>query len=97
VSFIASVAVPCAKVLSLELLLATAQRGGPWARRERATLYRLIELVGYWSILDALVVAIVTALVKFATGHPLLRGMVTLTMLSAMQFDPRLIWDGKRT
>nr|WP_316669645.1 paraquat-inducible protein A [Ralstonia sp. LMG 19083] len=50
---------------SLELLLATAQRGGPWARRERATLYRLVELVGYWSILDALVVAIVTSLVKF--------------------------------
>ncbi|AUS44063.1 paraquat-inducible membrane protein A [Ralstonia solanacearum] len=103
VIFIASVAVPCAKFLSLGLLLATAQRGSSWARRERARLYRLVELVGYWSMLDVLVVAVVAALVKFgalANAEPRLGilffgGMVILTMLSAMQFDPRLIWDGE--
>ena len=72
--------------------------------RERAKLYRLIELVGYWSMLDVVVVAIVSALVKFqllSDIEPrigiLFFGMVViLTMLSAMSFDPRLIWDGDR-
>ncbi|WP_341868617.1 paraquat-inducible protein A [Paraburkholderia lacunae] len=105
VIFIASVAVPCAKFLILGLLLLAARRGSRWARRERARLYRMVELIGYWSMLDVLVVAIVTALVRFqglATVEPrpgilFFGGMVILTMLSAMQFDPRLTWDGEKT
>ncbi|WP_367872768.1 paraquat-inducible protein A [Trinickia violacea] len=105
VIFVASVAVPCAKFLILGLLLFTARRGSPWARRERARLHRLVELVGYWSMLDVLVVALVAALVKFRTfavveprpGILFFGGMVILTMLSAMQFDPRLTWDSKKT
>jgi paraquat-inducible protein A len=103
VIFVASVAVPCAKFLILGLLLMTAQRRGAWARHERARLYRLVELVGYWSMLDVLVVAIVAALVKFHAladieprmGILFFGGAVILTMLAAMQFDPRLIWDGE--
>ena len=102
VIFIASVAVPCAKFIALSVLLVSAKRQSSWARRERALLYRLVELVGYWSMLDVLVVAIVAGLVKFhalADVEPRLGilffgGVVTLTMLAAMQFDPRLTWDG---
>jgi paraquat-inducible protein A len=102
VIFIASIAVPCAKFLTLGLLLATAKRRTAWARRERALLYRLVELVGYWSMLDVLVVAIVAGLVKFKAladieprlGILFFGGVVILTMLAAMQFDPRLTWDG---
>ncbi len=102
VIFIASVAVPCAKFLTLGLLLTTAKRQTSWARRERTLLYRLVELVGYWSMLDVLVVAIVAGLVKFKAmadieprlGILFFGGVVILTMLAAMQFDPRLIWDG---
>lgn len=101
VIFTASVAVPCIKFLALGLLLFTAQRRSNWARRERAKLYRLVELIGYWSMLDVLVVAVVTALVRFhglSNTEPrvgiLFFGMVViLTMLSAMSFDPHLIWD----
>lgn len=103
VIFIASVAVPCTKFLVLGLLLVTAWRGSNWARRERARLYRLVEVVGYWSMLDVLVVAVVAALVKFKplseveprVGIAYFGAVVILTMLSAMSFDPRLIWDGK--
>lgn len=103
VIFVASVAVPCTKFLILGLLLFTARRGSSWVRHERARLHRLVELVGYWSMLDVLVVAVVAALVKFRTlavveprpGILFFGGMVILTMLSAMQFDPRLTWDGK--
>ena len=99
--FIASIAVPGVKFGALTLLLITVQRDSGWARRERSKLFRFVELIGYWSMLDVLVVALVAALVKFqALGdiEPrmgiLFFGMVVvLTMLSAMSFDPRLIWD----
>jgi paraquat-inducible protein A len=101
VIFIASIAVPCTKFLVLGLLLTTSRWRSRWAMRERARLYRLIELVGYWSMLDVVVVAIVSALIKFqvlSNIEPrigiLFFGMtVILTMLSTMSFDPRLIWD----
>ncbi|WP_449433574.1 paraquat-inducible protein A [Pseudomonas putida] len=99
--FIASVGVPAIKFLSLGLLLFTAQRGSTWACRQRSQLYRLLELIGYWSMLDVMVVALVAALVQLrglGTIEPrlgiLFFGMVVvLTMFSAMSFDPRLIWD----
>ncbi len=99
--FIASIAVPGVKFAALSLLLVTAQRGSQWARKERSRLYRFIELIGYWSMLDVIVVALVAALVKFhglANIEPragiLFFGLVVVfTMLAAMSFDPRLIWD----
>lgn len=99
--FIASIGVPAIKFFSLGLLLWTAQRRSAWARRQRSQLYRFVELIGYWSMLDVMVVALVAALVQMrelGTIEPragiLFFGMVVvLTMLSAMSFDPRHIWD----
>ncbi|MDE3738934.1 paraquat-inducible protein A [Metapseudomonas resinovorans] len=101
--FIASIGVPAIKFGALLLLLVTAQRHSDWARRQRAQLYRFVELIGYWSMLDVLVVALVAALVQMqelGTIEPrpgiLFFGVVVVfTMLSAMSFDPRLIWDGE--
>lgn len=103
VIFLASVFVPCAKFLILILLLETARRRSRWALRERARLYRFIEFIGYWSMLDVLVVALVAALVQFhslGTIQPrlgiLFFGLVVvMTMLASMSFDPRLIWDAE--
>ena len=99
--FIASVGVPAIKFFSLGLLLFTAQHRSRWACRQRSQLYRFVELIGYWSMLDVMVVALVAALVQLrglGTIEPrvgiLFFGMVVvLTMFSAMSFDPRLIWD----
>jgi paraquat-inducible protein A len=101
--FVASVAVPCIKFMVLGTLLVTAQRRSQWAMRERSRLYRFVELIGYWSMLDVLVVALVAALVQFhslSTIEPRLGILffgfvVVLTMLAAMSFDPRLIWDAE--
>lgn len=103
--FIASVAVPCVKFLVLGTLLISCQRRSQWAMRERSKLYRLIEVIGYWSMLDVLVVALVAALVQFRSLSSidprlgiLFFGMVVVfTMLAAMSFDPRLIWDAEVT
>ncbi|VVO67017.1 Paraquat-inducible protein A [Pseudomonas fluorescens] len=99
--FIASIAVPGVKFVALTLLLVTVQRDSQWARKERSKMYRFVELIGYWSMLDVIVVALVASLVKFqalADIEPrvgiLFFGLVVVfTMLSAMSFDPRLIWD----
>ncbi|WP_313553869.1 paraquat-inducible protein A [Stutzerimonas nitrititolerans] len=101
--FIASVVVPCMKFFVLGMLLICAQRRSRWAMRERARLYRFIETIGYWSMLDVLVVALVAALVQFralSTIEPrlgiLFFGLVVvLTMLASMTFDPRLTWDAE--
>jgi paraquat-inducible protein A len=101
--FIASIRVPCIKFLVLGTLLVTCQRRSQWAMRERSRLYRFIELIGYWSMLDVLVVALVAALVQFrglSTIEPrlgiLFFGLVVvMTMFAAMSFDPRLIWDAE--
>ncbi|NUT78587.1 paraquat-inducible membrane protein A [Pseudomonas sp. C1C7] len=99
--FIASIAVPGIKFVALGMLLVTVQRKSLWAQKERSKMYRFVEVIGYWSMLDVIVVALVASLVKFqalADIEPrpgiLFFGLVVVfTMLAAMSFDPRLIWD----
>ena len=101
--FTASIVVPMLKFLALVTLLWSSRRGSGWARRQRAKLYRLVELIGYWSMLDVFVVALLTALVQFGLlslveplpGVVFFGLTVILTMFASMSFDPRLIWDGR--
>ena len=101
--FTASIVVPMLKFLVMSTLLLSAHRGTSWARRQRAMLYRLVEFIGYWSMLDVFVVALLTALVQFGFFSQVepLPGVVyfgltvILTMLASQSFDPRLIWDCK--
>lgn len=98
--FIASIAVPLLKVAALALLAATAHRRSRWRQRERAALFRLVETVGHWSMLDVFVVVLLVAMVRFgilATVAPeagllAFGGVVIATMLASDSFDPRLIW-----
>ena len=99
--FIASVVVPCTKFLVLGLLLVSVRWKNHWARRDRSRLYRLVEFIGYWSMLDVLVVGLMASLVQFKAlsnvepraGIFFFGIVVVLAMLSALSFDPRLIWD----
>ena len=101
--FIASVAVPVTKFMALALLLWTVRQGSDWRREQRAKLYRLVEFIGYWSMLDVVVVALTSALLQFkafGTAEPragivYFCAVVVTTMIAAMSFDPRLIWDGR--
>ena len=99
--FTASVVVPATKFLALGLLLWTVHRGSSWASKQRTALYRLVEIIGYWSMLDVVVVALTAALLKFkalGSAEPRLGivffcGVVVSTMIAALSFDPLLIWD----
>jgi paraquat-inducible protein A len=101
VIFTASIAVPISKIAMLMYLLVSVQRRSVWRPADRTRVYRIVELIGRWSMLDMFVVTILVALVQlgfFATmragaGAPYFGAVVVLTMLAAQQFDPRLIWD----
>jgi paraquat-inducible protein A len=101
--FIASVVVPLGKIGSLALLAFTAQRGSSWRQRERAALYRLVDTVGHWSMLDVFVVVLLVGMVQFgvlasvepAPGLLAFGAVVVATMLAASSFDPRLIWPAQ--
>lgn len=99
--FTASIVVPLVKLVALGVLLVTTAQHSTWRQRERTRLYRMLEVIGHWSMLDVFVVALLTAVVqvgrfaKVEPGPALLpfAGVVVLTMLASHSFDSRLIWD----
>ena len=99
--FFASVVIPLAKILSLSWLTWQCYFPTERATMQKMKLYRLTELVGRWSMIDIFVVAILTSLVQLGNLISILPGpaaisfasVVLLTMLAAMVFDPRLLWD----
>jgi len=101
VIFIASIAVPASKLLALTYLLVSVQLRSTWAPLQRTRLYRVVELVGRWSMVDIYVAAILAALVQFGglmsirpgPGAIAFGAVVVLTMFAAETFDPRAIWD----
>jgi paraquat-inducible protein A len=98
---VASVMVPLGKLVALGYLLITVQRGSIRSNRERTRLYRMVELIGRWSMLDVFVDTFTVALVQLqplmsvqpGAGVLFFAAVVVLTMIAASTFDPRLIWD----
>ena len=101
VIFIASILVPVLKMLILLYLIHTVRHHKAAKPKERQRLYLLTEVIGRWSMVDVYVVAIMIPLVHFGALSEIHAGsgawffllVVILTMLAAMSFDPRLIWD----
>jgi paraquat-inducible protein A len=101
VIFLASIVFPGAKLVALAVLLSTAENRSKWRARQRARVYRMLDVVGRWSMTDIFVTAIVVALVQFKTigvinpgpGATAFAAVVVLTLFASMSFDPRLIWD----
>jgi len=99
--FIASIFVPTIKLIILYVLLISVHFKSQWRPRERTRLYRLTEVIGRWSMVDIFVVTLMAALVQIqglmvieaGFGAVAFGAVVVLTMLAAMAFDPRLIWD----
>ncbi len=99
--FVASFLVPLFKLISLTILLVLAQKRSAWRLKERAKLYRVIEAVGRWSMLDVFVVCILAGLVQLSNFSQVIAGpgvlafaaVVILTMLATLSFDPRVTWD----
>lgn len=99
--FIASFLVPLVKISTLMFLLIMSQRGSLWRLQQRANLYRMLEFIGRWSMLDVFVVSILVGLVQIpgyasitaGIGIVAFAAVVIFTMLASQSFDPRLSWD----
>jgi len=93
--------IPLAKLMTRAYLLVTVQRRSTKSNQERVRLYRLVEFIGRWSMLDVFVIAFVVALVQIKplmaaqprAGILFFAAVVILTIFAAQTFDPRLIWD----
>ncbi|MBV1905174.1 MAG: paraquat-inducible protein A [Pseudomonadales bacterium] len=100
--FVASVLVPMVKIVVLGWLCLSVQRGSTFALLEKAELYRVTEFIGRWSMIDVFVVSILVALIQLGNVMSILPGiaalafsaMVVTSMLAAIAFDPRLLWEG---
>lgn len=104
VVLLASVVIPIAKIAVMfwlcyltTLPLAERSQHGKW-------IYPVVDWIGRWSMIDVLVVAILAALVRFDNLVGVYPGpatfvfaaVVIVTMLAAMSFDPRLLWDAPK-
>ncbi len=99
--FVASVMIPVLKLIGLSYLLVSTRRR--WTRhlRDRTVIYRIVNTVGRWSMIDIFMELLLVALVQFGKlssvtpgiGAVAFGAVVVMTMFAADSFDPRLLWD----
>ena len=105
--FVASILIPLLKLLGMTWLLTSVYRARkhelPLSRKMQ--LYRLIIWIGRWSMLDVFIISLLAGLVQFGqlgqvtagAGAWAFSAVVVMTMLAAITFDPRLLWDASET
>lgn len=99
--FAASVVIPIGKFIAIAFLALSVRSVTPLRGHGRHRLYEVVEFIGRWSMIDVFVVAILTALVQLdfvAAINPGIAAIcfalsVAFTMLSAQNFDPKMLWD----
>lgn len=104
VILLASVIIPVLKILVMFWLCYQTQQPRRAKGKFSSQLYLLVDWVGRWSMVDVLVVAILATLVRFdllmsvfpGVGALVFAAVVVITMLAAICFDPRLLWDQQR-
>ena len=103
--FVASITIPLLKLATLVFLLVQTQRRRDTHLQFRIRAFRVIDFIGRWSMIDIFMISILVALVRFSqlaninaeTGAPCFAAVVVLTMFAVITFDPRLMWDVRRT
>ena len=101
VILLASVVIPLAKFAAIAWLALSVQYRLPSSPKWRHRVFEAVELIGRWSMIDVFVVAILASLVQFSVLANVTSGpaafafalSVIFTMLSALSFDSRMIWD----
>jgi paraquat-inducible protein A len=99
--FMASLVVPILKIVALTVMLVMTHEGSATRLRDRTRLYRLVDSVGRWSMIDVFMLTTLVALVHMGFVATVLPGegaiafasVVVLTMFAAACFDPRVMWD----
>jgi paraquat-inducible protein A len=102
--FIASIVVPLLKIIAMTVLLYSAWRPSPRHRAQRSALFRMVEFIGRWSMLDIYAISLLATLVQIQSFASIIVGwgawafgaVVVLTLIAARTFDERLLWDTPR-
>jgi paraquat-inducible protein A len=102
--FVASIVIPLLKLIALGEILYAVARKSSRHPGQRSRMFRIVEFIGRWSMLDVFAVSLLVALVQmrsFATVHVRLgafafAAVVVLTMLATQSFDERLLWDSQK-
>src|SRR2546423_2242609 len=79
--FLASIVIPFLKLVTLFYLVATVKLGSTASRRQRVWMFRMLELIGPWAMLDVFVMSVLVALVKLGELATVLpgRGLFSFT------------------
>jgi paraquat-inducible protein A len=104
VVFLASLLIPLLKLLGLFFLVITTKLKLQRAQASRTRIYKIIDVIGPWAMLDVFLLAILVSLVKLgriATVTPgpgllAFASLVVLTILATASFDPRQIWETQK-
>ena len=99
--FCASFAIPFLKLLGIGYCLASVFRKSRRRLVAKTRIYRVVEEIGRWSMVDPFVIACFVPVMHYNTfiygraepAAPAFAGVVVLTMVAARMFDPRLMWD----
>jgi len=101
----ASIMIPSAKIAGLAYLVISVKRGSIRNNRQRIRLYRTVDLIGRWSMVDVFVDTFTVSLIQLqplmsvepGPGLLFFAAVVVLTMMAVESFDPRLIWDSSNS
>ena len=99
--FVASIAVPVMKLVGLVMLCLIVQWRLDVSPRQAMRVYRVVNAIGRWSLLDLFMISILVALVDMGAiaevqagpGSTAFATVVVITMFAVRAFDPRLVWD----
>lgn len=97
----ASILVPLFKIVGLGINLITTMTARDRFLRQKTRMFRFIQFIGRWSMLDIFVIALLTVMVDFgfltsihtAPAATYFCLVVVCTMAAAIVFDPRVMWD----
>lgn len=97
----ASIIVPVAKIFSLAYMVEATWRGQRRGLVLLTRIYRIVDFIGRWSMIDVFMISILVAVVRFSYlanvtanfGCVCFAAVVILTIFAAHMFDPRSMWD----
>ena len=99
--FFASFLVPGLKIIGLLYLAWVVRHPSPRRSIFQTRLFRVIDQIGRWSMIDVFMTAVLVGLVQLgsiatilaAPGAICFAAVVVLTIFAARSFDPRALWD----
>ncbi|NHN84554.1 paraquat-inducible membrane protein A [Acetobacter musti] len=97
----ASITVPVAKIVGLGFMIIQTRRKSKTGLLFRSKLFRVIDVIGRWSMIDVFMISILVAVVRFSklanvtanAGVVSFAAVVVITIFAVHCFDPRLMWD----